>query len=67
MARGIVVSEFLEPIFDENQGVALLRYVTDTGEISCIGVEATSLPSLQQAIRTLPWLQCEVPATYGNA
>jgi len=67
MTRGIVVSEFLEPVFDENQGLVLLRYVTETGERSCLGVEATSLPSLQQAIRALPWSQCEVPATYGNA
>ena len=47
MAGGIIIAEFLEPIFDVDQGIALLRYVTDAGERSCIGIEATSLPSLQ--------------------
>jgi len=67
MGRGIIIAEFLEPIFDVDQGVALLRYVTDAGERACIGIEATSLPSLEQALRALPWTKCEVPATYGNA
>jgi hypothetical protein len=64
---GIVVTKFLEPVFDQNQGVALLRYVAETGVQSCLGIEATSLPSLREAIRALPWSKCETPEPYGNA
>lgn len=63
---GLVVAEFVEPIYDLGQGVALLRYISDRGERACIGIEATAIPSLQEAIRQLPWSRCDMPAPYGT-
>lgn len=63
---GVVVAKFLEPIFDMDQGVALLRFVNESGKSSCIGIEATAIPSLQDAIRRLPWTRCDTPAPYGS-
>ncbi|UJX41720.1 hypothetical protein K9F62_03190 [Desulfovibrio sp. JY] len=63
---GVVVSKFLDPIFDIDQGVALLRFVSESGNHSCLSIEATALPSLQDAIRHLPWSRCDMPAPYGS-
>lgn len=63
---GLVVAEFVDPIYDMSQGFALLRYVSDRGEHGCIGIEATAIPSLQEAIRRLPWSRCDMPAPYGS-
>ncbi|MFU2208175.1 hypothetical protein [Solidesulfovibrio sp. C21] len=62
----IVVTKFLDPIFSHHDGVALLHYVAETGVQSYIGIEATALPSLQEAIRQLPWSRCDMPAPYGS-